>query len=451
MIVCPIHQYLLIVIKRVEIVKKIVLYCLILLATFVLNPAAFAVVDVNNPLDRIIAVVNNDVITEVELDTEVSNIKNQLRQQKTKLPSDAILRKQLLDRMIMRQIQLQLAERVHLRVDDEMLNRTLDNIAAQNNLSVDGLRRTLESEGTDFSYFRENMRDEIIISQLQKRQVHNRISVTEQEIERFIKNVELRGGKNTEYHLGHILIAIPEAASPEQIAQAKEKSTSIIKKLRDGEDFAQTAIAMSDGQQALEGGDVGWRLFEALPTIFSDWVNEQTVGSVSHAIRSPSGFHIIKLLGKRDSDQQQIVTQTHARHILIRTGEFSSDSEARNRAAKLRERILAGEDFSKLAKAHSDDPGSSTNGGDLGWINPGEMVPPFERAFSTLDKNQLSEPVQTRYGWHIIEVLETRSHDNTDSVKRKKAQETIRARKIEPALQNWMRRLRNEAFVENRL
>ena len=430
---------------------KIVLYFLILLTTFIVNPAAIAVVDVNDPLDRIIAVVNNDVITELELDKEVSNIKNQLRQQKTKLPSDSILKKQLLERMILRQIQLQLAERVHLRVNDEMLNRTLENIAAQNNLSIAGLRKTLENEGTDFSHFRENMRHEIIISQLQKRQVHNRISVTEQEIDRFLKNVELRGGKNIEYHIGHILIAIPEAASSEQISQAKEKSSEVIKKLHDGEDFAQTAIAMSDGQQALEGGDVGWRRFEALPTLFSDWVNEQTVGNVSHAIRSPSGFHIIKLLGKRDNEQQLVVTQTQARHILIRTGEFSSDNEARNRVAKLRERIIAGEDFSKLAKAHSDDPGSSANGGDLGWVNPGEMVPPFEQAFSTLDKNQLSEPVKTRYGWHIIEVLGKRSHDNTDSVKRKNAQDTIRARKIEPALQNWMRRLRNEAFVENRL
>ena len=430
---------------------KIVLYFLILLTTVVLNSTAIAVVTVGDPLDRIIAVVNDDVITALELDTEVKDIKKQLREQKTKLPSDAILKKQLLERMIMRRIQLQLAGRVHLKVNDEMLNRTLGNIASQNNLSIDGLRKTLENDGNDFSRFRENIRREIIISQLQKRQVHNRISVTEQEIERFLKNVELRGGKNTEYHIGHILVAIPEAASSEQISKAKKRSQKILDKLQKGEDFTQTAIAMSDGQQALEGGDVGWRRFEALPTIFSDWVNGQSVGSVSHAIRSPSGFHIIKLLDKRDNEQSQVVTQTHARHILIRTGELSSNNEARNRITKIRERIIGGEDFSKLAKAHSDDPGSSTNGGDLGWINPGEMVPPFEQAFKTLEKNKLSEPVQTRYGWHIIEVLGKRSHDNTDSIKRKKAQDTIRARKIEPALQNWIRRLRSEAFVENRL
>ncbi len=430
---------------------KIVLSSLMILIAIAINPVANAVVTVSDPLDRIIAVVNNDVITELELDIEVSNIKNQLRQQKTKLPSDAILKKQLLERMIMREIQLQLADRVHLRVNDEMLNRTLDNIAAQNNLSLKDLRETLKNDGVDFIQFRENMRHELIINQLQKRQVHNRISVTKQEIDRFIKNLELRGGKSTEYHIGHILIAIPEAASSEQISDAKKKSENIIKILSKGSDFTQTAIEMSDGQQALEGGDVGWRRFEALPTLFSEWVDGQKVGNVSHAIRSPSGYHIIKLLGKRDNDPQYVVTQTHARHILIRTGEFSSNSEARDRVAKLRERIIAGEDFTKIAKAHSDDPGSSTNGGDLGWINPGEMVPQFERVIAVLNKNQLSDPVQTRYGWHIIEVLGKRSHDNSDSVKRKKAQEAIRTRKIEPALQNWLRRLRSEAFVENRL
>jgi peptidyl-prolyl cis-trans isomerase SurA len=430
---------------------KLVLSFLIFFVAIGMNTVVSAVVTVSDPLDRIIAVVNNDVITEIELDTEVSNIKKQLRQQNTKLPSDAVLKKQLLERMILRRIQLQMAERIHLRVDDEMLNRTLDNIAAQNNLSLNGLRESLERDGMDFSLFRENMRHEIIINQLQQRQVHNRISITKQEIVRFLKNLELRGGKSTEYHIGHILIAIPEAATSEQISQAKEKSSNIIKNLSEGVDFAQTAIAMSDGQQALEGGDVGWRRFEALPTLFSDWVNKQTVGEVSHPIRSPSGFHIIKLLGKRDNEEQHVVTQTHARHILIRTDEFSSNNEARNRIVKLRERILAGEDFAKLAKAHSDDPGSSTNGGDLGWVNPGEMVPPFEQAYKELNKNQLSDPVQTRFGWHIIEVLGTRTRDNTESVKHKKAKDTIRARKIEPALQNWLRRLRSEAFVENRL
>jgi len=430
---------------------KYVLSFLLFFTATVLSTVVSAVVTVDNPLDRIIAVVNDDVITEIELDTEVSNIKKQLRQQNTKFPSDAVLRKQLLERMILRRIQLQMAKRVHLRVDDEMLNRTLDNIAAQNKLSLDGLRNSLERDGIDFSHFRENMRDEIIINQLQQRQVHNRINITNQEIVRFLKNLESRGEKTTEYHIGHILVAIPEAASAEQISQAKEKSSNIIQTLNEGGDFAQTAVAMSDGQKALEGGDIGWRRYEALPTLFSEWAIKQDVGKVSHAIRSPSGFHIIKLLGKRDNEQQHVVTQTHARHILIRTGEFSSTNEARDRIVKIRERILAGEDFAKLAKAFSDDPGSSTNGGDLGWVNPGEMVPPFEKAYKGLNKNQLSDPVQTRFGWHIIEVLGTRTHDNTETIKRKKAQETIRARKIEPALQNWLRRLRSEAFVENRL
>jgi peptidyl-prolyl cis-trans isomerase SurA len=430
---------------------KYALSFLIVLSAITMSTVVSAVVLVSDPLDRIIAVVNNDVITEIELDIEVSNIKKQLRQQKTNFPSDAILKKQLLERMIMREIQLQMAKRAHLQVDDEILNRTLDNIASQNNLNLSALRESLERDGIDYSLFRENIRHEMIINQLQKRQVHNRISVTKQEIARFLKNLEIRGDKGTEYHIGHILIAIPEAASAEQISEAKEKSSAVIKTLSEGGDFAKTAITSSDGQQALEGGDIGWRRFEALPTLFSDWVNKQDMGAVSHPIRSPSGYHIIKLLGKRNNEQQHVVTQTHARHILIRTGEFSNNNEARNRIVKLRERINAGEEFAKIAKAFSDDPGSATNGGDLGWVSPGEMVTPFEKAYKGLNKNQLSDPVQTRFGWHIIEVLGTRAHDNTESVKHKKAQETIRSRKIEPALQNWLRRLRSEAFVENRL
>lgn len=416
-----------------------------------LIPVANAALTVSDPLDRIIAVVNDDVITELELITEVSNIKKQLRQQNTRLPSDAILKKQILDRMILRQIQLQQAERARIRVDDEMLNRSIDNIATRNNLSLDGLRKALEKEGTNFAYFRENLRKEIIIDQLQKRRVHNRVSIAKQEIDRFLKNQALQGGVSSEYHIGHILIAIPEAASAEQISQARKKADNTIEKLHKGADFAQTAVSVSDGQQALEGGDLGWRRFEALPSLFSDWLKTQSIDNVSDAIRSPSGFHIIKLLGKRSSEQQHIVIQTHARHILISTGEFTSSDEARNILLKLRERLAAGEDFAKLAKAHSDDPGSAKEGGDLGWKNPGELVPAFEKAFEALALNQISEPVRTQFGWHIIEVLEKRNHDNTETIQRAKAQEIIRARKTEPALQNWLRRIRSAAFVENRL
>ena len=419
--------------------------------TMLVLPATNAALSVPSSLDRIVAVVNDDVITSVELESEVSNIKKQLLAQNTPLPSDAVLKKQILDRMILQRLQLQRAERVHIRVDDEMLNRTINNIAAQNNLSISGLRDALKTDGIDYAVFRENIRKEIIINQLQQRQVFNRITITKQEIDTFLANQSLKGAIKGDYNVAHILIAIPEGANAEQISQAKIKADEVIEKLKNGADFAQMAIAVSDGQQALEGGNLGWRSFDALPTLFSDWLRNQKVNSVSHAIRSPGGFHIIKLLGKRTNDEQHIVKQRHVRHILVGPNELTTSDEARNRLVKIRERIVNGEDFSKLAKLHSEDPGSAEKGGDLGWVEPGMMVPQFEKAYKELAVNQLSEPVQTQYGWHIIEVLGTRDHDNTDKVNLKKARNSIRARKAEPALQNWFRRLRDGSFIETRL
>lgn len=430
--------------------KAVLRWIIILMAVFIF-PATYAAITLPNPLDKIVAVVNDDVITALELDIEVAEIKKQLLRQNTQLPPDAVLKKQILERMILQRLQLQRAERVHIRVDDEMLNRTISNIAAQNKLSLSGLKETLNKEGIDYARFRESIRKEVIINQLQQRQVLNRISITKQEIDTFLTNQSLQGAIKGDYNVGHILISLPEGANAEQIKQAKIKADEIIVKLKNGADFAQMAIAMSDGQQALEGGNLGWRSFDALPTLFSDWLRNQEVNSVSHAIRSPGGFHIIKLLGKRTNDKQHIVNQTHVRHILIATNELTSSQEAHKRLLKIREKIINGEDFSKLAKLHSDDPGSADEGGDLGWVEPGMMVPPFETAYKELALNQLSEPVETRYGWHIIEVLGTRIQDNTEKVKRDMARDSIRARKTEPALQNWFRTLRDGSFIETRL
>lgn len=410
-----------------------------------------AALSVPDPLDRIVAVVNDDVITALELESEVGNIKKQLLSQNTRLPPDSVLKKQILDRMILQHLQLQRAERVHIRVDDEMLNRAINNIADQNKLSLNGLRNALEQQGMDYTQFRENIRKEIIISQLQQRQVLNRISITKQEIDTFLTNQSLKGAIKGEYNLGHILIALPEGADAKQIEQAKIKANEVIEKLKNGADFAQTAIAVSDGQKALDGGNLGWRSFDALPTLFSDWVRNQEVNNISNALRSPNGFHILKLLAKRTNDEQHIISQTHVRHILIKTDEFNTSEESRKRLLKIRDRILKGEDFSKLAKLYSEDPGSAEKGGDLGWVNPGMMVPPFEEAYKELVVGQVSEPVKTQFGWHIIEVLDKRNVDNTDKVKRDKAMESIRARKAEPALQNWFRTLRDGSYVDVRL
>jgi peptidyl-prolyl cis-trans isomerase SurA len=421
----------------------------LMLVSLVFGQAANAALKIDDSLDRIVAVVNDEVITALELDKEIVQIKKQMRREQ--MPPEAVLRKQLLERMILRRIQLQMAKRGSIRVDDVTLNRTIENIAAQNRLSLSQFRDALTREGMDYEDFRENMRDEITINRLQQQQVGNRIVITQQEIDTFISNQALRSGKDKEYHLGHILVAVPEAASAEQIAAARSKAEKIVAELRANADFYQTAAAMSDGQQALEGGDLGWRRAEALPTLFADWVVKQQVNSISDALRSPSGFHIIKLLEERSNVQKHVVTQTHARHILVRSGNLDDSDLARDRLLKIRDRIVAGEDFAALAKAHSEDPGSGAEGGDLGWVNPGDMVPAFDKAMNELAINELSKPVRTQFGWHLLQVLERRSHDNTKDVQRKNAQEVLRARKTDPAMQAWIRRLRDEAFVENRL
>ena len=356
---------------------------------------ATAALKIADPLDRIVAVVNEDVITAVELDIEMEIIKKQLRQQNTRFPSDAILKKQLLERMILRRIQLQHAKRMHIRVDDETVNRTVDNIAAQNSLSLSQFRDALIKEGMNFANFRENMRDEITLNQLQMRQVRNRIMVTEQEVNNFLNNLALKDGESKEYHLGHILIAVPEAASAEKIAEARVETEDTIAKLQQGTAFSQMAITVSDGQQALEGGDLGWRRLEALPTLFSEWVLANDEGDISHAIRSPSGFHIIKLLEQRSDTPRHVVKQTHVRHILLRTDEFTPSEETRDSLLKIRARLEAGENFAVLAKEYSNDPGSAVEGGDLGWVNPGEMVVSFEETMNELKINELSKLVRT--------------------------------------------------------
>ena len=427
------------------------LFWITLAGSLLMTSVVQAKLAVENPLDRIVAVVNDEVITALELKAEIGLIKKQLSQKNTRLPSDAVLEKQLLDRMILRRIQLQMAKRASIRVDDDMLNRTLENIAAQNRMNLSQFRSALQNEGINFESFRENMRDEITVNRLQQRQVRSRIVVTQQEIDNFINNQKLRGGKDKEYHLGHILISVPEAASAQEIKSARAKAEKIVQDLRAGADFTQTAISLSDGQQALEGGDLGWRRADALPSLFADWVLQQDVNNVSEALRSPSGFHIIKMLDIRDNQPQHVVTQTHARHILIKPFDEADSDDARARLEKIRERIIAGEDFAALAKAHSDDPGSGAEGGELGWVNPGEMVPSFEQGMNALAIDELSEPVRSRFGWHVIQVLERRNQDVTEQVQNKNASDAIRERKLDPAMQAWVRRIRDEAFVQNRL
>ncbi len=433
--------------------EEAMLACMALLLAAPL-PLIAAVSPPLQPLDRIVAIVNDDVITATELEQRIDLLEQQLRQQGGARPPRDVLRRQLLERLILTRIQLQLADATGIRIDDETLNTTLTNIAAQNNLTLSEFREVLEADGFDFAQFREEIRQEIIIRRLRQRQVESRITVTEQEIDNFLINQRAQGKADEEYRLGHILIALPEAASPEEIRTARARAEEVLARLRAGEDFAATAIAVSDGQQALEGGDLGWRKAGQLPTLFADRVRDMAVGDLAGPIRSPSGFHLIKLLDKRHG-QRHVVTQTRARHILIRPltrADGSRDDDAAlAQIRRLRERLLAGEDFAELAQAFSDDKASAIDGGDLGWVSPGQMVPEFERAMTALAPGEISEPVKSGFGWHLIQVLERREHDDTETRARNQARNQIFQRKVEEAAANWLRRLRDEAYVEYRL
>ncbi len=424
--------------------------------TFIILLSIFGLTHATAPelggLDRIVAVVNDDVITQTELDKRVQVIKQQLEQRgTTRLPPENVLRRQVLERMIQEQLQLQLATRGGVRVDDETVNGVLANIARENKLSLPQFREALEQQGYVYSEFRENIRNEITIDRLRKQRVESRVTVTEKEVENQLLRAAQQSSSDAEYHLEHILIAIPEAASPEAIEASRLQASTIREELLAGSDFAETAIARSDGQQALQGGDLGWRRADQLPTLFSDLVAQLEVGQISELMRSPSGFHIIKLVERRDSVQEHVVQQTLARHILIITNEVISDASARKRLEEIRKQITSGSEFAQMARVHSDDKASAANGGSLGWTSPDALVPEFQAAMDKLQPGEISAPIQTRYGWHVIQVMSRRQQDNTDNFARLEARRVVMERKMNEAVENWLRRLRDEAYVDNRL
>lgn len=403
-------------------------------------------------LDRIVAIVNNDIITYSALRNEVRTISQQLRQQRSaqQLPSNDVLEKQVLERLIIKELQLQLADSTSIRVDDETLNNTISRIAADNKLSLQEFRDVLIKEGYDFAVFREDIRKEIILTRLRERQINSRITVSESEIANFKANSERQGSKDSEFQMAHILIAIPDAVAPEKLQELRNRAQTVLERLRSGADFAETAIAVSDGQQALQGGDLGWRKLGELPTLFSDVANKLQPGQLSDLIRSPSGFHIVKLIAVRDG-QPHIVKQTLARHILIRTNELTTDEDAQRTLVSLKQRAEAGEDFAKLAQANSMDLASAAEGGSLGWTQAGDNIPLFEEMTNKTTPGAISEPFKTNFGWHIVKVEDRREIDDTAEFQRKKIRNLIRQRKIEEETETWLRRLRDEAYVEYRL
>jgi peptidyl-prolyl cis-trans isomerase SurA len=401
------------------------------------------------PLDRIIAVVNDQIVLSSELDAEIELVTAQLRQRGGSLPPREAIERQVLERLIAQKLQLAMAERVGIRVDDATLNAATQRIAEQNKLSLSEFRDTLEREGLDYAKFRAGLRKEIALARLHQRQTESQVNVTPQEVEEFLAS-QGPAGAGTEYLLGHILIATPEQASAEQLEAARAEAAEVQAKADAGEDFGQLAATYSDSGTALEGGSLGWRGQAELPTLFADQVPRLQVGGKVQVTQSPSGFHVIKLLDRRDTGRQ-VVEQTHARHILIRTNEVVTDADARLRLESLKRRIEGGENFGELARANSDDKGSAVQGGDLGWASPGTYVPAFERTLAQLGPGEISEPFQTRFGWHVVQVLERRQHDSTDEFRRTQAAAAIRQRKSEEVLESWLRRLRDEAYVDIRL
>lgn len=398
-------------------------------------------------LDGIVAVVEDDVILESELEKEVSAIEQRIRASNTQMPPESILRKQVLEKLIVEKLQRQLADRAGINVSEEMLNNSAADIAQRNKMTVAEFRAELERQGIPYKTFLDNMRSEIVINQLRAREIGGRIKVTDREVDHYLETQEKAGEEAIQYHLGHILVAVKEAASAADIQQAQDKANSLVKKLRAGEDFRQLAISNSNDDNALKGGDLGWRSTGDIPSLFADKVASMAKDSISEPIRSPSGFHIIKMLDIKGLDNH-VITKTQVRHILIKTNELVDDNEAQKRLLALRARILDGDDFAALARSHSDDKGSALKGGSLDSINPGDLVKPFEEAMERLAVNEISQPVQTQFGWHLIQVLGRESKDNSAEYRRNAVKDAIRKRKIEEETELWLRRLRDEAFVE---
>lgn len=403
-------------------------------------------------VDRIVAVVDDGVILQSELAEKTAMIKKTLRQNNnTQLPPDYVLARQVLERMIVEKLQLQMAERAGIKVDEETLRMAVQQIAQRNNLGVEEFRRSLSAEGIDYGDFLEQIRSEIIISRLRGNQVNAQIKISDREVQNYLDTQGKAGiNRDTEYLLGHILIATPRAASPAQVQKARDKADKLMAEIRKGLDFKQAALGASDDELALKGGDLGWRKRSEIPSLFTEFVDKMKAGDVEGPIRSSSGFHLIKMLEVRGG-AEHMVTKTHVRHILIKTNEVLSDEEARQKLLNLKRRIVDGDDFGALARAHSDDKGSAIKNGDLGWVQAGALVAQFEEAMAKLAVNEISEPVQTQFGWHLIQVLERQESNDSDEYLKNRAREEIFKRKAEEETELWLRRMRDEAYVEIRL
>ena len=402
-------------------------------------------------VDRIIAVVEDEVVLESDLMRRVEAVRQGMIQSGAELPSETALIKQVLDRMITEKVQISMAERGGLKIDDETLRQAVLQIAQKNNMTAEELRDSLRQEGVEYHEFLEQIRGEITQQRLRSSQVHSQIKISDSEVEQWMSQRGTHAAHpDTEFLLGHILIATPQAAPASTIEAAHSKAGHVLEELRKGHDFKKLAAGSSDSSEALKGGDLGWRKLSAIPTIFADLVPKMHKGDVEGPIRSPSGFHIIKLLDTRGSDVERVV-KTHVRHILIKPNDLITNEDARKKLEAIRSRVTAGDDFGDLARGNSDDKGSAVKGGDLGFVSPGALVPEFEQAMNALEKDQLSEPVQSQFGWHLIQVLERKESEDNDEVLKKKAQDDIFSRRVGEETELWLKKIRDEAYVEIRV
>ena len=400
-------------------------------------------------LDRIVAVVNDGVVLQSELDTAMESTKSQIKSRGVQLPSDDVLRPQVLERVIVTRLQTQRATQAGIRIDDRELNDILNNIARQNNMTLAQLADSVKADGIDFLTLREQVREEVLVARLRQREVDGRVVVTDQDVDLYLANQG--ANTNTEYHLGHILVSIPDGANSDERDKRRAKANDLLKRLRAGEDFAQLAISSSDGQQALQGGDLDWRKAADLPSLFATAAGRLKDGEVSDVIETGTGFHIIKRLGTRGGEERLTTVETHSQHILLMANALRTEDQARVQIQELSERLKKGEDFAKLAKQFSDDPGSKNSGGDLDWQPPGVFAPDFQKALDSLQPGEVSAPFHTQFGWHIAKVLDRRTRDTTEEAKRAKVRQAIAQRKSTEEYETWIRRLRDEAYIDYRL
>jgi peptidyl-prolyl cis-trans isomerase SurA len=409
-------------------------------------------------LDGIAAVVDEGVVLKSELAARVDlvmlNLREQLAQappeQRRALPPASVIEQQVLDQLVLREVQLQRAERLGITVSDELLNDALSRVAQNGGLTLEELPAALAAESLDYEMYREDSREDLILEQLQQRDVIRNISITPRELEQCLSRSAANAADEFDYNISHILIGVPASATPQDVEAARTRIEELHDRLEAGEDFARLAIATSHAQTALDGGNLGWRKGSQLPTLFAPVVIRMQPGEYSEPIQSGAGFQLVKLNDMRGAEPV-MVDQVHARHILLRPNEILDDAATQQKLAGLREQILGGDDFGAIAESVSLDTVSAADGGDLDWLSPGDTVPEFEEVLAQLPLRTLSEPFQTRFGWHIVEVLERRSYDTTDEVKQQECAVEIRANKAEEERELWLRRLRDQAFVDVRL